>query len=156
MPHHNSGLHVCYFSVPGLFEGVPGANRARADQQPEAGPAVPAGERGQSGKQDQGAAGVQHPHRCPRRQLMNSQRGSWLSEPMNWRERTGARARLELRRVARMSSDNLGTVWKKKKREKRKNTVFSITQLPLRPPPFTTSWVYFHLSYGPHVIKQAI
>lgn len=79
---------MCLFffspSVPGLFEGVPGANRARAGHQPAAGPAVPAGERGQSGKQGEGAAGpVQHPHRCPRRQLMNLQRGSWLSEPMN-------------------------------------------------------------------------
>lgn len=46
---------------------------------------------------------------------------------------------------------------KKKERKKRRNTVFSITHPPTPPsPPFTTSWVYFHLSYGPYVIKQAI
>ena len=58
--------------VPGLFEGVPGADRACAGHQPAAGPAEPAGERGPSRQQGQGAAGpVQHPHRCTRRQLVN-------------------------------------------------------------------------------------
>lgn len=52
---------------------MPGANRERAGHQPAAGPAVPAGDRGQSGHQGEGAAGpVQHPHRCTGRQLMNS------------------------------------------------------------------------------------
>lgn len=59
--------------VPGLSEGVPRANRACAGRQPAAGPAVPAGDRGQRRQQGEGAAGpVQHPHRCTGRQLMNS------------------------------------------------------------------------------------
>lgn len=76
--HFNKGVtevRACPFFVPGLFEGVPGANRACAGHQSAAGPAVPAGDRGQSTQQGEGAARpVQHPHRCPGRQLMNSHR----------------------------------------------------------------------------------
>lgn len=58
--------------VPGLFEGLPGADRARPGLQPAAGPAAAAGGRRPGRQQGPGAAGsVQHPHRCARRQLMN-------------------------------------------------------------------------------------
>lgn len=69
----NSSPCLTFFPpVPGLSEGVPGANRARAGRQP---PAGPAGHGRPSRKQGQGAAGpVQHPHRRTRRQPMNSHR----------------------------------------------------------------------------------
>lgn len=54
-----------FCSAPGLFEGLPGADRACSGLQPAAGPAAPAGERRQSRQQGEGAArSVQHPHRC--------------------------------------------------------------------------------------------
>lgn len=72
-----------FFFFPGLFEGVPGANRACAGHQSAAGPAVPAGDWGQSRKQGEGAARpVQHPHRCTRRQLMNSRHRLTRTRPM--------------------------------------------------------------------------
>lgn len=70
--------------VPGLFEGVPGADRARSGQQPAAGPAVPAGERHHRWQQGEGAAGpVQHPHGCTRRRLMNSHASLAPVRPLN-------------------------------------------------------------------------
>ncbi|XP_034382471.1 G1/S-specific cyclin-D2b isoform X3 [Cyclopterus lumpus] len=60
--HTQTFIALC---ATGLFEGVPGANRACAGYEPAAGPAVPAGDRLQSRQQGEGAAGpVQHPHRC--------------------------------------------------------------------------------------------
>lgn len=63
------------FFSPGLFESVPGADRARVGLQPAAGPAVPSGDGDQSWQQGKGAARpVQHPHRRAWCQLMNCHR----------------------------------------------------------------------------------
>lgn len=73
------------FPVPGLFEGMPGANRACAGCKPAAGPAVPTGDGCPGRKQGQRAARpVQHPHRRTRRQLMNSHRCAELMTVYRW------------------------------------------------------------------------
>lgn len=85
-------MEVCPCFVPGLFEGVPGANRACAGHHSAARPAVPTGGWGQSRKQGEGAARpVQHPHRRTGCQLMNPRRRLtrvWLTAVDQWTNRS--------------------------------------------------------------------
>lgn len=153
--HFNKGVTevcACAFFVPGLFEGVPGANRACAGHQPAAGPAVPAGDRGQSTQQGEGAARpVQHPHRCPGRQLMNSHHHLTRTQLVTVYQWTNASEGGRELAVSTSSSHMSDDVTIYELLENKKILVFFFFFAP-----FVPSWVYFHLSYRPHVIKQAI